>query len=60
MAENRLFWGFVEKKVAKVSKLALNEIRWATVGKYPTFSIFKLNQLSRRRKMRLEQVHLLN
>ena len=34
MAENRLFLGFVEKKVGKVYILAHNEIRWATVGKY--------------------------
>ena len=27
MAENRLFWDFVEKKVVKVSKLAHNETR---------------------------------
>ena len=30
-AQNRLFLGFVEKKVVEVSKLANNEIRWVGV-----------------------------
>ena len=76
MSENRLFQFFVEIKVAQVSILAHDKIRWVTVGKYvrglyyeklpspsiflPTFSVFVLDQLSQRRKMRLEQAYLLN